>query len=617
MFDCIPRLCADRERLRPELDYGVSTLDESSDQCYQICNAIGGREAIDIANYEQGPTVFPILFASVIGRTAHAILLWRLERGEYVSILDTLASSTSLTSTVTSQVRLRTLSVVGIVLVAVWSLSPVGGQASVRLVSIGFKDTQIPDSFPYTVNNGFLGVYSSADMWIEGGKRAGVVFVAALMGSAAVKSSSLDLWGNVKVPRIESYEGRATMDHEGWYDTPGGDVDAYSSLVGIPIANINGPVFKDYNARIQTPYLNFQCSLNNTVTTMGMSGKQMPEPSSNATSSGATIFWNVPKIEMNSTSKQRDRIPPELITALRIRYVPLYADDFLLDCNITSTYVETEIQCPTPLNCTSTKVRRSKLDQFPPAWTLLDVSWRTLDLVIPRMLDNFDGKLFYPQLFDRYLSDPYMTESNWINVSQTTEEKYTIRLGQMFNSYFACVNGFFAITSGINNDTAYAWDNNQTFTMQRGSINGMWEDLFHSTEKNDKFKTKTWISNGTKIEREEVIVAHHRWVITLCFASVLLIVASLTSPLIHHFLATGIDLAINVSSLATRNNPHISIPSSGTFLDASDRARLLGNLKLRFGDAESAGDIGSLAIGSFGVDEDSGVARVQKGRFYE
>ena len=50
----------------------------------------------------KGPTIFPILFASIIGRATHAILLWRLEKGEHVGILDMLAASTSLTSTITS-----------------------------------------------------------------------------------------------------------------------------------------------------------------------------------------------------------------------------------------------------------------------------------------------------------------------------------------------------------------------------------------------------------------------------------------------------------------------------------------------------------------------------------
>ena len=110
-------------------------------------------------------------------------------------------------------------------------------------------------------------------------------------------------------------------------------------------------------------------------------------------------------------------------------------------------------------------------------------------------------------------------------------------------------------------------------------------------------------------------MAHRGWIIALCIASILLIVLSLVSPFVHHFLATGVDVAMNLSSFARRHNPHIPLPSTGTFLHASDRARLLSKPKVRFGDADSSVNIVSLAIGSLDRTEISGVARVHKGRF--
>jgi hypothetical protein len=232
------------------------------------------------------------------------------------------------------------------------------------------------------------------------------------------------------------------------------------------------------------------------------------------------------------------------------------------------------------------------------------------------MLKNFAGKLYYPQLFDRYLSDPDLAQSNYANVSQTSEENYTVRLGHILNAYFTSLNGFFAITAGINSDSAYFWDNNHTFTIPEAR-DSLWQDLYSSTMKRDKFKTKAWSSEATKTERTEVIMAHRGWIIALCITSNLLIVSSLVSPFVHHFLVTGVDVAMNLSSLATRNNSHIPLPSTGTFLHASDRARLLSKLKVRFGDADSSANIGSLAIGSLDRTEISGIARVRTRRFYE
>jgi hypothetical protein len=541
-------------------------------------------------------------------------------------MLDTLASSTSLTSTVTSQFQLRSLSIVGVVLLAVWSLSPIGGQASVRIMTTGPKDTHLHEPAWYMVNSGYLGEYSSAEMDIQGKSNAGAVFVAAAMGSPTTKASPLDLWGNVKIPRIEGYEGVAPMDNEGWYETGEGDVDAYSSLIGIPIASINEPKFIDYVTRVQSPYLSLQCSINTTVKEgPGVGDKGLPGPASSASGTGSAIYWDVPAMgkAQNSSQKQRNEVSPETASPLSIKYVPIYnRSNFTLTCNITQSYIEAEIRCPTSSNCASSRIRRSKISHFPPAWTLLDLSWRTLPLLFEGMLGSTPGtgKLFYPQFFDRYLSDPNLAYSNYANVSQTTEDKYTIRLGQMLNTYFTCLNGFFAVTAGINNDTAYFGENNQTFTMQPAvGDKYLWEDQFYSkfNANNNLFKTKVWSSDLTKTERIEVIVAHRGWVVALCLASIVLIAASLVAPFVHHCLTVGIDVAMNISSLATRDNPYMQIPQTGSYLDASDRARLLRDHKVRFGEMEGAADVGPLVMGSVGGADGTGITRVRKGRLYE
>jgi hypothetical protein len=494
-------------------------------------------------------------------------------------------------------------------------------------MTIGSKDTRIHEPLWYMVNNGYLGEYSSAEMMIHGTTSAGAVFVAAVMASPTIKASPLDLWGNVKIPMIEGYEGVTPKDDEGWYDTNDGDADAYSSLIGIPIASINGSKFIDYVTRVQSPYLSLQCSLNTTVKEgPGLGDKGLPGLVSSATGAGSFILWDVPDMgkSQNSSQKQRNEVSPDKASPLRIKYVPNYnRSNFTLTCNITQSYIEAEVRCPTSSNCASSRIRRSKLNHFPSSWTLLDLSWRTLPLYFTGMLSNSAtsaGKLFYPQMFDRYLSDSNLANSNYANVSQTTEDKYTIHLGQLLNTYFACLNGFFAVTAGINNETAYFGENNQTFTMQPAvGDKYLWDDQFYSkfNANNNLFKTKAWSSDLTKTERTEVIVAHRGWVIALCLASIVLIAASLVAPFVHHCLTVGIDVAMNISSLATRDNPHMQIPQTGSYFDASDRARLLRDHKVRFGEVEGAAGVGTLVMGSVGGADGTEIVRVRRGRLYE
>ena len=69
---------------------------------------------------------------------------------------------------------------------------------------------------------------------------------------------------------------------------------------------------------------------------------------------------------------------------------------------------------------------------------------------------------------------------------------------------------------------------------------------------------------------------------------------------------------MDLSSLATRDNPYIELPPSGTQLDAADRSMYLKDMKIRSGDVKEGAEVGRLAIGmSVG-----GIGILQKGRTY-
>ena len=61
-----------------------------------------------------------------------------------------------------------------------------------------------------------------------------------------------------------------------------------------------------------------------------------------------------------------------------------------------------------------------------------------------------------------------------------------------------------------------------------------------------------------------------------------------------------------------RDNTYIPLPSSGTFLDASYRFKLLKDVRLRFGDSDEKANVGNLVISS----EQLRIAKVRKGRVY-
>jgi hypothetical protein len=96
-------------------------------------------------------------------------------------------------------------SLVGLILVVIWTFSPVGGQASLRLMTEGKMSFPVPLSLNYMSPSGNLKGYAHSDRE----QYLAIVdslFMATLIGPAAVKDSTLDPWGNVKIPLIEAYE---------------------------------------------------------------------------------------------------------------------------------------------------------------------------------------------------------------------------------------------------------------------------------------------------------------------------------------------------------------------------------------------------------------------------
>jgi hypothetical protein len=144
--------------------------------------------------------------------------------------------------------------------------------------------------------------------------------------------------------------------------------------------------------------------------------------------------------------------------------------------------------------------------------------------------------------------------------------------------------------------------------------------FYNYSKDRDSLKTRAWPSEGTHSTKIEIIVAHKEWVTTLCIASILLIFLSLVSPVVRHSLINGPELIMNISSLGTRDNSLIDVPDTGTYLDPSERARLLKDVKVRFGSVANGNSSGEvvkgLAIASVADPEGVPVERIRKRELY-
>jgi hypothetical protein len=182
-----------------------------------------------------------------------------------MQVLEMLSNSHTLVSTIRACVTFQFFSLWTAVLLIIWALSPAGGQAVLRSVTIeqAAQNTSYPlVYFPATTD----GIPFYEDLWNSASTLAsnaamiktllGAVITApnsaALLangsslnfedgldrlGGAAkvISASKQDIWGNVRVPYLELLPGYKIHTPFDWVEVPTDQVVAYESLVGIPV----------------------------------------------------------------------------------------------------------------------------------------------------------------------------------------------------------------------------------------------------------------------------------------------------------------------------------------------------------------------------------------------
>ena len=114
---------------------------------------------------------------------------------------------------------------------------------------------------------------------------------------------------------------------------------------------------------------------------------------------------------------------------------------------------------------------------------------------------------------------------------------------------------------------------------------------------------------------DEKVVCSFPWLVAFTVSTVIAL-ASAFSDLVITSMATGPRLAMNLSTVI-RDNPHVDASSIGSYLDDSERSRILKDTMVRMGDVAHSKEIGHIAIASASIDHGVVVARLWKGRYYD
>jgi hypothetical protein len=189
------------------------------------------------------------------------IATYRLERGVALGKLDQLVGSRTLGSMIATHYHLGSYNTLGLGLLVLWSMSPIGGQAILRVQTTNFKLKATPTTFTYfntdTASQATVMIAvgpdnaSGVSAWFA---RIASLYTTTLLGPETSKGGPLDLWGNVKIPFLSSYEG--SLDGS-WSELPNDtSLFYYSALAGIPISEIP---LGTTNFSIESSYMETKC----------------------------------------------------------------------------------------------------------------------------------------------------------------------------------------------------------------------------------------------------------------------------------------------------------------------------------------------------------------------
>ncbi|KAF6803264.1 hypothetical protein CMUS01_15139 [Colletotrichum musicola] len=181
-------------------------------------------------------TIFPILFASVTSRSVSQLARWRLQQGATVGCLEQLLGSRTVGSTVTTLAKLRSFNILTLVLLTIWAASPLGTQALLRMLGSSVEPQLATASVVYFDNSAVptaatsqATTPNSANVYQTWYRNIESLYMTLLLTPERIKSDTMDLWGNAKIPYLRNTEA-------GWTDLPlNSSTIEYSSLAGIPL----------------------------------------------------------------------------------------------------------------------------------------------------------------------------------------------------------------------------------------------------------------------------------------------------------------------------------------------------------------------------------------------
>ncbi|KNG44829.1 hypothetical protein DDE82_001469 [Stemphylium lycopersici] len=520
------------------------------------------------------PTIFPLLFAALMGRFFRHLGLWLAQRGTTLGRLEQLIGCQSVFSALERQFSLGSWSTIGLASVLIWLLSPVGGQSALRLLSHEVGEIQSTGHVRYLDPNAVMDSIMMGSSFINAARSTfSSIFFAALLSSPKYQHTPMDLWGNVKLPLYRDIEN-STLDEWKTISNSTSENVTYASLIGIPVAGLSSDGFSTFNLRSRI--WDVRCSSNEGV-------KERPSDFKNEFTWELKIADDTTPLCANAT-----KCPPMLCEQYPC---PMQSESAasnetnafsITKCEISLGNFETGVRC-NGTACAAYKMRQIDLldDDFTAG---LDMAVRKFFL--PNMLltlataDNYNVGSAIARgstNMEKWIYDPtdfigvlYANVDLWELSPEVFGDRFTI----LINSFWQSTYGTIALAGNL-----------PASVMQTG-----WMNSTTATGELTFLPSKCDITRNTS----PVYRINWQWFSALLISSLILLIAAYAGLLLK-YITMAPDIIGYASSL-TLLNPYVQTPTGGTTLNGLERAALLRDIPVRIGDVCPEEAVGAIAF---------------------
>ncbi|XPS69052.1 hypothetical protein M3J09_001333 [Ascochyta lentis] len=543
------------------------------------------------------PTIFPIVYAAILGKILRRVALFKAERSTTVGTVERLIGCQSLFSTFERQFAFQRVDVLGIALLVAWLLSPLGGQSSLRLLANKPLFEPVNDTVRYYPVEGYgkeshitnLGYATVA--W----PLYAPLYMTALLTSRQYLDLPMDQFGNIKIPdifQLQSYS--ASLPPDTWFDIDENSIVEYSSIIGIPIVGV--PESGNVSFNLVSHYWSVQCeklattgTLTNATLTRRPSFDMIPGGSSPNNMNNATSFtyqsrWITSEGPKNGTHGR-----------------PVSGSVSATECLAYPLVVESKIACQ-GRSCAVKAMRRlpRSTEDIIGNFEASSVWLMTITANMPGadqgilQDDNTSSELVEHWMMDPNLStfrwdksqDRSGVERRWVNVAELPMDLFSHRLQTAMNTFWQSTIGSAIMMGNLTKD--------KVENMETTGFNYTWNttELTGMRQNSEQYDCSIWFA-----------------AITIAI-SLFLFAAAVTSLVLGIF--TKAPDTLGFVSTSARDNPYV-VAEVASHLDGLEAARALRDVRVRIGDVNSMGSVGHVAFASM----DAEPKRVSRKRVYD